>query len=764
MENFFTTPLGLIQVGLASPPHFDADTNPLNLDRTAQTQLEEVMFHALDILKPVLMTASLHGYQVPYLYLTEVKSGSVTDFRLDMRAQEISTVITSRANWQPPEGCDNQNGILFFGDLEVNVHLAQAMTLSEFPWGNQQSQVVFCFLPETAVPLFERLFNVERSILATANAIEATIEIWLTDFFETSLGSTWPADWIRHEKQGLFPIYEYTYWKKDRVLEIVGNERISTVGREVWDRRMRDSAAFVAFLKGELGLNGAGKCTPALQLMKALDVERSAETMGERPVKMTEHIESWTYIWNTYAGEDNKDKLTLSELKHLSYTELLMAMHEAGVLDVLAFTSVLDSETLREIIRQEMDEWEEVARDGINRIADWLEANYDDLSIALAGDIIPSYLSGQLHNLAGNLTGTVTGAIAGSFFSPGVGTFIGGAVGFLVSDLWGMIITSQGSYAEQMAAVDAAQRAGVLSRAFREQIEDQKQHSLTLMEARAQDARDMVNDSQRPDNEITAYYLQLVDDLDRLEAVVSQIPNDLSLSELYLRLWIIERGWGLYEPTWRWWQWPYWWPTGVSEETNFVAFTNNRARILGKWRSVNNPKLYIDQCEFEWRSFGLDCDYAINNLRATATNDAAKNQKNLNNVQFTFHGLSIPERWDAGVIDITQANLYPPGVTFKWEEKLHYYATALAISPTISRINYLNPKGIDAIARGDFRLKCNLELKVTNQCCHVERFHYRFEWDHTDYAYTIVSDGGNIKHDPIDFFECRIRPDMPVFA
>jgi hypothetical protein len=766
METFFTTPFAMMRVGSVPLPHFKDGQNSLNLDQNQLTQIEDCFLHTLELSKTVLMTASLQGYQVPYLFLTEVMDTSVTDFRLDMKNQEISIFVTSRSQWQPPEGGLNQNGILVTCDLQVNSRLDQAMALTEFPWGNQQSQMILCFLPTTTKPLYERLVEVEKGIFETTTALELTISMWLDTYFDEELIQRQPSTWIRQENHGLFAIYDFTCWDKEPILEVLGVERVSTVGREVWERRMEDKTAFVAFLKRELGLEESGSKSSVLQLMKTLDAERSTQTQGQRPVKLIEHIQSWPYLWDACVGEDEKGAVSIAELKHLTYTEVLMLMHEAGVFNILAFTSILDGPALREMIRLGIDGWERQTQDGINKIASWAVTNYDDLAMSLAGDIIPSYLTGQLHNLASNTTGTVMGGIAGSFFSPGVGTFVGGAVGFLISDLWGMIVTSQGSLAEQMAAVEASQRVMVLSRALRDAVAEKQQAALAYEEARAQDLRDMAADPEVSDKDIKDYYTALLQDLDNLEYHAGQLHGDLSLAQAYLRLWVIERGWGLYEPSFNWYEWPYWWPTGVSSETNFVAFTNNRTRILGLWRTSYNPTLYIDQCEFEWKSLGLDCDDFLTMLRSTSTNNASTNLANFQNVQVTFRELKIPARWEHVISDITQVNQYPPGVSFLWDKKLQNYAHAL-VFPKVSTINNLNTAGEVAISVGNFELRCNLELAVTNGCCHVERFHYRYQWDHTDYAYKLDRDTGSgtgAVRVPVDFFECWIRPDMPKFS
>ena len=482
-------------------------------------------------------------------------------------------------------------------------------------------------------------------------------------------------------------------------------------------------------------------------------------------------------VWDA-ANPPTSGPITDLDLRLLNYTELLFVMHESGA---ILLGTTLSGEELREQLTARVDEMAALARSTLTAVQLWQEDNYRDLATALAGDLPadPSAWDGQVENILVNAAGeaagwagteygpavlqyvgllgksalqaSAAGAVAGTAVEPGLGTVIGIVVGFTVSTLPGALGVYRGNWAGMLAAVAQSQRVQALSDALIEEVRSATADANTSLDLTLVRLEATIADPDVPDEELTSIYEAMVGDLEAFATVPEGFGDNLTLANDHIYLWVVERGWGLTEPAggWRsykpeggWGGEPSYFEIGpdggVHSQTNVAVFASLRERVL-VWLASNNPTLFLQQVEFEWRSLGLDCETVLDAIRTGVGTTDAINFALFNQYRATFTGLKVPDPISPPTT--FHSDGLPAGATFTWRQKLTEYAQALPdhgvfepATEDLTDATQLTAAGIAAIASGDFTLTATLDLTQSLGSCRLRSVRYEFTWTHANYA------------------------------
>jgi hypothetical protein len=728
-------PIPLIHCGLLPEPHPAPGTETATLGGMSADELREFFHHGLLTLHPCFVLLTWAGYEVVDMLVAQWAVGTATGTPARL---EIATMEIGGGSWTPPAG-SFPNGTYFVMVLRPRPGLSApplALTVLGSPVSGELSMLVD---EDAAFPWNQ--FGLLGQLAGFADSV--------TDGLRTSIraarGAAAPAFWIRDPQgSGFMSMYDYTSWRFDELEGAPGDwwSPIRRVGEDVWTAITASGEEFDRFLEEEParadGLDilrfPGGPSVSAFR--RVLDYDHGTQTAASDA--LAHNVDAANLV--------RPELLEVADLKLLSYTELLAVLAEAGVVDIAPVTP-LSGEALREQILLRLAELGPLAKQVVEDLQSWQDANYRNLAHSLEGET-PSYAYGDWWNsfwanLFAEVMGTAapfaTESLVAWIVGAGVGlgtgplTAIGFTVGLGASVVLGDLMSpSEEEVARRITLV--AERIAKMEEDWLEKVRSATDDAERRIDDEIQELERRV-DPFTDEALLRELYSKVLADLEVCAARPVPPAGDLSVANTHLYGWLVDTGWGFT---------PYD-DAGQFAPTN-ALMAKIRDRIL-VWPRENNPALFLSQCAYEWRSLGFVCEPLLQQLLAEATTSAADNAQRFQGRVVSFWGAEID-----------------PKFRTKWQTR---YGTTLGFEPGAGEgSTRVTERGLTEIGFGRFTARCTLRLAVADGGCRVAAFDYRLEGNGDFFAEIYVDPpdaATTLELVPSAHHDYTVVPDRPVF-
>jgi hypothetical protein len=553
--------------------------------------------------------------------------------------------------------------------------------------------------------------------------------------------------WIRDPMQsGFFGMLDYTSWHHDALDAALADASapIMNIGETVWTALTESGDAFDTFLDQEPRRASGIEAFlfPGNPLVSVSERVAALDPPGSTVRRQA--LDHCIDAANVLAP----GRIQPSDLKALSYNELLVVLDEIQAVDVTSMAPLAGAR-LREQVLLRLDELAPVAHQALEDLEDWQESNYSDYSHALQGEVPSTAFSdwwlGLLPNAVGEFAEAVIGltgaaglewwlAGAGTAVEPGVGTVVGFALGLSCSIVATNLLTD--TEADQIELIThVAQKILKEEQTWLDKVRQATAEASATLDELVARAR-LLADPFTDDATLRKLYADVLADLALLPSVIPPAA-DRSLSNAHLMMWLFENGWGFM---------PY--DDRGSLAPRASLLNGIRTRVL-TWSTDNNELLFISQCEYEWRSLGFPVNDVLRSMRAESTWFADINRTRFDNRAFTFYGYLIAELFRR-----------------KWSTR---YSFTLSTDNTASRpfepgVTYINDRGIRELLLTNWTVTCTIRLDTRRGSCFVTAFEYHLEGGGDFFADIVTAEGPDSDLAPSAFVEYTVVPDIPAFT